>query len=65
MHFKNPAMYYMDNAPTHTHKEVLEFLKDQEIDVLIGVPFPPELNPIELFFSEVKKNLNKKIWKTK
>ena len=64
--FQKPSyVLYMDNAPTHTHKEVLEFLKDQQIDVLFGVPFSPDLNPIELFFSEVKKNFYQKIWKTK
>ena len=64
--FQKPSyVLFLDNAPTHTDKGVLEFLKNQEIEVLFAVPFSPELNPIELFFSEVKKSFYKKIWKSK
>jgi len=51
---KKNYIFYMDNAKTHTCKKVLEFLENQEQEVIYAVPYTPELNAIELFFNEIK-----------
>ena len=52
---KKKYVLYMDNARTHTSKKVLEFLENQKVEVIYGVPYTPELNAIELFFQDIKK----------
>ena len=52
---KKDYVYYMDNATTHYNKDVTEYFKENKINVLFGVPYCPEYNPIELFFAEIKK----------
>ena len=52
---KKEYVYYLDNATTHCNKEIIEYFIANEINVIFGVPFCPEYNPIELFFSDIKK----------
>jgi len=60
---KETNVLYMDNAKTHSNKTVLEYLKDQEIETIFAVPYTPELNAIELFFSDVKQEYYTKNFK--
>lgn len=62
---KKTFVFYMDNAKTHTCKKVLEFLENQEFEVIYGVPYTPELNAIELFFHDIKKQYHQRIFKTR
>ena len=53
----------MDNAKTHTCKKVLEFLENQEFEVIYGVPYTPEFNAIELFFMTSRSNTTREFSK--
>lgn len=49
-------IFMQDNAPCHKAKHVMEFLKEQNVDVLDWPPQSPDLNPIEnLWYTLGKK----------
>lgn len=47
----------MDNAIIHKHSEVLETARKFKVNVLFNAEYSPWLNPIEMLFSHIKKNL--------
>ena len=54
---KNKLLLF-DNARSHTAKDILENIKESENDYILNVPYNPQTNPIESFFSEFRKNSN-------
>lgn len=50
----------MDNAPIHTSKRVISFLKGHRIKYLFLPPYSPELNPIEEAFSKIKQSVRRR-----
>ena len=51
-------IYLMDNARIHHNKDLKLLFKDK---IVYNVPYSPETNPIEMFFSELKSNLRKEL----
>lgn len=49
----------MDNASIHHNKHVTEYIEKSGNKILYNVPYTPELNPIELYFSTVKQKFRK------
>jgi transposase len=45
----------MDNARIHHSKEFIKANFDGKIRILYNAPYSPDLNPIENFFSVLKK----------
>jgi transposase len=56
---------FLDNAKFHKHSQVLETCRSLKVNVLFNAEYSPWLNPIEIFFGFVKKNLLKKLTNTK
>ncbi len=50
---KNKLLLF-DNARSHIAKSVLESIKNSGNDYLLNIPYHPQTNPIESFFSELK-----------
>jgi transposase len=50
--------YLMDNARIHHNKDLKLMFKNR---IIYNVPYSPETNPIEMFFSELKSNLRKEL----
>lgn len=48
-----------DNAPAHKSKRVSEFLRsvNSRLDLVYLPPYSPDLNPIEILWREVKKDV--------
>ena len=59
------TVYFMDNASIHCGKEVMKYIENNSINVIYGIPYSPELNPIELFFFDIKKKFYERIFKSK
>lgn len=56
---ENPTkILIMDNARFHKTKAVLNLLRENNIPYKFLVPYSPELNPIEEFFSMIKARFN-------
>ncbi|CAF1115017.1 unnamed protein product [Didymodactylos carnosus] len=54
----NPNWVYMqDNAPPHTSKFAMKWLKDKNINVMKWPPSSPDLNPIENLWDNIDKKL--------
>ena len=49
----------MDNVRFHHSKDVLEYFKSRNIDILFVPPYSPWFNPIENAFSLIKKHFYK------
>ena len=47
----------MDNAVIHKYSEVLETARRFKVNVLYNAEYSPWLNPIEMLFSHIKRNL--------
>ena len=62
---KNKIVYYMDNAPIHCTKELIEFYEKNNIKVIYGIPYNPEINVAEYFFKIIKQVYFKRIFKNK
>lgn len=50
---KNKLLLF-DNARSHIAKSVLESIKNSGNDYVLNIPYHPQTNPIESFFSELK-----------
>ncbi len=60
----NPGDYIiMDNASFHKGDEILEIADKFKINIIYLPAYSPDLNPIEKFWANVKKNLRKLIKK--
>ena len=53
----NKKLLLFDNARAHTASKVLDKIKETNNDYLLNVPYSPQLNPIESFFSQLKHYL--------
>ena len=47
----------MTQSPKHTCKKTKSWLKDSNLEVIVWLAQFPDLNPIELFWSHLKKKL--------
>jgi len=47
----------MDNAIIHKYSHVLETARKMKVHVLFNAEYSPWLNPVEMLFSHIKKNL--------
>jgi transposase len=52
----------MDNASSHHSKKIEKMCSGAGVKLLYRLPYPPDLNPNEEFFSELKKYIKRK-WK--
>jgi transposase len=50
---------FMDNAKFHHHSEVLKTCQKMKVTVLFNAEYSPWLNPVELFFGYVKREIGK------
>lgn len=62
---KRSIVYCFDNATIHIHPNVLKFIEDNNLEVVTGIPYTPEINPIEFVFGDMKKLHYKRVFKTK
>ena len=45
---------FCDNAKWHSSRHVLNVLHDKKLEIIFNVPYCPDLNPIEKYFSQLK-----------
>ena len=55
------VLWILDNAPWHQSKKVLKYLDSKGVRYLFLPPYCPELAPVELFFSQLKKSLSRAV----
>ena len=58
-HLKPGMLLIMDNAVIHRTKEVAKLVKETGATLLFLPPYSPDLTPIELAFSKVKRILRR------
>jgi transposase len=49
----------MDNCFLHGKQDVIEFAEHNNFDVIFLPPYSPQLNPVELYFHELKSAIRK------
>jgi transposase len=59
LNLKRQTIVLLDNASIHKTKELREYCKDRDIELLFTPPYSPWFNPIELYFSNVKRQYYK------
>ena len=47
---------FMDNLSAHTSERSKQAMRDHSFRFVYNVPYSPDYNPIELVFSQVKRN---------
>jgi len=58
--FSNTSKYLiMDNCPSHNNADVINLLKEHNVNYLFLSPYSPEYNPIELAWSKFKNFIKK------
>jgi transposase len=59
LHNLLPSQYkfLLDNAPVHTAQNITNFINSISRSFIFLPPYHPEFNPIEFYFSELKKKL--------
>lgn len=62
---KNNYSYLIDNASIHSNKKTKEFFKLKKMNIIYNAPYQSKFNPIEMVFSLLRKELNKKVVKDK
>ena len=45
---------FMDNLPAHRSRDVMTYLKNNNVQYIFNVPYSPQFNPIESVFGKVK-----------
>ena len=55
------VLWILDNAPWHQSKKVLKYLDSKGVRYLFLPPYCPELAPVELFFSQLKKSISRAV----
>ena len=48
--------FFMDNLSAHTSERSKEAMREAGFRFIFNVPYSPDFNPIELTFSQVKRN---------
>ena len=51
----------MDNATFHKSHKTRELIKSAGCEILFLPPYSPDLNPIEVFWANLKKNIQNKL----
>ena len=59
MQFHGCSHFLQDGAPCHKSKKVMALLNQQEFQVMDWPGNPPDLNPIETVWTEMKRTLKK------
>jgi transposase len=50
----------MDNASFHRTERIKEMCRDAGVEMIYLPPYPPDLNPIEEFFADLKQFIKKR-----
>ena len=58
-------LLFLDNAVIHKHSGVLDSFRKFKVNVLFNAEYSPWLNPIEMYFGYLKKQLRDKPLTTK
>ena len=58
-HPEGNVAIFMDNLRVHHSKKVTAHLKTLNMAAIFNVPYSPEYNPIEIFWSGIKHNYKK------
>ena len=62
---KPKFIYMQDNASIHKARMVMEYLKEEQLNVLDWPPRSPDLNPIENVWAEMQRLVNKHLLKNR
>ena len=62
---RRKIVYYMDNATIHCNKVNVAYYQEHGIEVIFGIPYTPEFNVAEYFFTDMKKLYYKTCFKSK
>ena len=62
---RRKIVYYMDNATIHCNKVNVAYYQEHGIEVIFGIPYTPEFNVAEYFFTEMKRLYYKRCFKSK
>jgi len=52
---RRDVVILMDNATIHHHSRVYQTIKRYKANALYNAPYSPWLNPVELYFKELKR----------
>lgn len=52
---ENKLVLVCDNVKFHKTKEIIELLKDLDLNIMFTPPYSPDLNPVESAFSLIKR----------
>ena len=58
-HLKEGQVVVMETAAFHKSKEIISLIEEKKCKLIFLPPYSPELNPIEHYWSVLKKNVKK------